>query len=231
MKKTILIVAIAFTAFDLHSQFKKGDSFFNVNGMYANTTTETGVNSNSLSVKGKYFNGGVSLSAIISNCLLIGAGLDYNNQKEIRNSNLLLLDNTFQAEEMNVNSSFLIPNIYVGYYYGITKGLYFNTNLKLRLGTNNTNVDGQQVFISSIFPSTDNTALTEISKNYKYEKKADYFSTSILPELTYFVTNKIGLTLGVGGLEYALTGWDTENSNFTLNFNPNNWQLGMKIQF
>jgi len=231
MKKSILIVAITFIVFDLHSQFKKGESFFNVNGMYTKTTTETGVNSNFLSVKGKYINGGLSLSAIISDCFLIGAGLDYNNQKEIRNSNLLLLDNSFQAEEMNVNSSFLVPNIYVGYYYGITKGLYFNTNLKLRFGTNSTKVEGQQAYITSLIPSTDISTVTELSKNYKYETKADYFSTSILPELTYFITNKIGLTIGVGGLEYALRGWDTENSNFTLNFNPNNWQLGMKIQF
>ena len=232
MKGIIIITILFFNIIQLYSQFKKGESFLSISGMYSRGTTESGVNFNTTFVKGEYINSGMSLSAVISDCFLIGAGLDYNNKNEIRNSNLLITDKYFQAEEMNLNSSILVPNIYVGYYYGITRELYFNTNLKLRFGENTIKVNGQQELTTLLNTSSDiNIYPEKLITTYKYKTKGNYFSTSILPEFTYFVTNKIGLTLGIGGIEYALTKWDTKNSTFVLNFNPNNWQVGLKMQF
>jgi len=231
MKKTVLLIVLVFATLYSFSQYKKGASFLSINGMYSKNSSETGVNFNSVFIQGKYINAGISLTNIISNNFLIGAGLDYNNQNETRQSKLIILDRYIQVEDMYLKSNILVPNIFVGYYYKIAKSFYFNTNLKFRLGENYSKTEYLQALAT---PVTNTSYLSDTSPssahNGAYETKTDYFSTSLLPELTYFISDKTGFTLGLGGIEYALNDWKSENSSFTINFNPNNWLVGVKIQ-
>ena len=79
-----------------------------------------------------------------------------------------------------------------------------------------------------------NSGITNNSNDYSRgsggTSESDYFGTEVCPELTYFVSTKFGFCLGLGGIKYSMTDWKTGNSNWTVNFNPNYWKLGIKIK-
>lgn len=67
-------------------------------------------------------------------------------------------------------------------------------------------------------------------KGSEKSSKIDLFNAEILPELTYFISSKFGLCLGLGGIEYSMTDWETDNSSWTINFSPVNWRFGIKLK-
>lgn len=61
--------------------------------------------------------------------------------------------------------------------------------------------------------------------------KVDYFGIDIIPELSFFISSRFSLYLGLGGISYSLLDWETEQSNWSINFNPTYWKTGLKIKF
>lgn len=62
------------------------------------------------------------------------------------------------------------------------------------------------------------------------ESDTDYFGTQLDPGLTYFVTDKFGVFLGLGGIKYSLADWESNNSDWSINFNPSEWSFGIKFK-
>ena len=231
MKKNLLIVLIAFFTLDLFSQIDKDDVIFSVNGNYVKTTTENGVTRNQNSSQIKDLSIGATFGYFVTDRFVAGFGLDYYWNKEARRSGLYI-NNYMQKELMKITSDALLPNVFVGYYYPIIGKFYINTHLKISygklksdyntviLGTFNDPIDGISVINE---PST-------YIKEYEWNSKTDYFSVSLSPELTYFITPNFGVCLGLGGIEYSMTDWITDNSNWGINFNPAYWKFGIKIK-
>src|SRR5665647_3471672 len=92
MKLTILLFAFLYATFLLHSQIKKGDNVISLNGMYSNNTTQDGVMGNSMTVNNHHLNLGASFTSYVTNHLLLGFGMDYISQKDLRTSELVLND-------------------------------------------------------------------------------------------------------------------------------------------
>lgn len=217
----MLIVFIVLSTMDLFGQISKGNFIISFDGNYMKTNTESGVMTNRLNSSGQYLSIGSSLGYFFSNRFIIGIALDYNWRKEKRFSKLLI-NNLMQQEGMYIKSKVILPNIYLGLYFPITNKLYFNTNLKFSYGIINADY-------KTIYWAVSDSTLTYI-RGYSDESKSDFFSAQICPELTYFITPKFGLCLGLGGIGYSLIDWKKENSFWIVNFNPSYWEFGFKVK-
>lgn len=231
MKKNLLIVLIAFLTLDLFSQIDKNDVIFSVNGNYVKTTTEDGATTIQNSSQIKDLSIGASFGCFITDRFIVGFGLDYYWNKESRISGLYI-NNYIQKELMKITSDALLPNVFVGYYYPIIGKFYINTHLKINYGKLKS--DYNTLIVGSVnYPGDTITELNNTStflKTYEGNSKADYFYVNLFPELTYFITPNFGVCLGLGGIEYSMVDWKTDNSNWGINFNPVYWKFGIKIK-
>jgi hypothetical protein len=233
MKKNVLIVLILLTTLNLFSQIEKGKIIVSIDGNYLETSTENGVTSNQNVSQIKNLNLGTSFGYFITDRFVLGVGLDYYWNKESRTTELMI-NKFFQAEVMNIKSKAFLPNIYLGYYYPIINKLYVNANLKFSYSTikseYNTLIAGSVYYPSdTVITLTDRYSSTYVNGT-EGNSEVDLFSAEILPELTYFISSKFGLCLGLGGIKYSMIDWKTENSNWTINFDPAYWRFGIKIK-
>jgi len=231
MKKITLSILIIFLTFDLFAQIEKGDIMISVGGNYTKTTTENGVITNQNATQGQYLSLSPSIGVMAKENTIVGVGLDYYRTKEQRLNNLFF-NGFFQSERMNIKSKVILPYFYIGYYYHIMSQLYLNANFKMGFGVvkseMNTYYAGMREYDGSTELSNfDYGAYTRAAEN---SSSNDYLCTNICPELTYFVSKKLGLCLGMGGIEYSIIDWKKENSSWIVNFNPNYWKFGIKIK-
>ena len=230
MKRKVLIILIVLSTLDLFAQFDKGDIIISADGNYLKTNIENGVTTNQNYTKGQYLNLGTSIGTFITNKLILGVELDYNWGKETRNNSLNFND-FIQEEIMTVKSNIILPSIYLGYSQRIVDKLYFSSTL--RFGYGKVESEYTTTYGGMSIPDL-NSSISNSSNSYLRgsvgTSESDYFGTEICPELTYFVSTKLGLCLELGGIKYSMTDWKTENSNWTVNFNPNYWKLGIKIK-
>ena len=174
---------------------------------------------------------GASMGVFLSDHFVMGIGLNYNWGKETRFNQLIYSSNLLQIEELKVKSKMLLPGVFFGYYFPIVGKLYFNTNLVLNCGKINSDYESIRAQRSTFF-STDSAYIIgdqPISGGFSSSSSIYYFSTQIHPELSYFLSSKFCLSLGLGGIEYSITDWKFENSECTINFNPGYWKLGIKF--
>ena len=73
--------------------------------------------------------------------------------------------------------------------------------------------------------------LLPYSRVYEESSDFDLFKVEIIPELTYFISSRFGLSQGLGGIEYSMLDWETDNSSRIINFNPVNWRFGIKVKY
>jgi len=221
MKKTICILLLAALTISANSQIEKGSKILTLNGMCSVTNTASGVYNNSLEEHAKSLSLGASYS-FVQKKFLFGFGLDFaiGQNKQVFKTEILKKYN--QSERDVVLSSLILPTIYGGYYQRIFDKLYFTTNLRLGVGAVSYNVTS----LTSLY---DVDAGTLISEPVQLKEHAIIATAELKPEFTYFFSKKTGISLYTGGLEYSMAEWNFASSNFMLNFNPNNWMVGLKI--
>jgi hypothetical protein len=230
MKRNALIVMVVLSALNLQAQFKAGNSIVSLNGNYSKNNNESGVLSNSNSTNGQYLNVGTSFGYFITDNVIVGIGLDYNLRKETR-SNFLFFNSFLQQELMDLKSRIWLPTVHVGYYKHVFRKLYFNTNLKFGYGKIKSDVYSARAGVSLSNSSTvsiNDNGIINAEISGQYENK--YFGVQLNPEFTYFVSPKLGLCLGLGGVDYSILDGKKENSSWNVNFNPSFWNLGIKIK-
>lgn len=236
MKKNLLIVFIALSTLNAFSQFEKGNMMISLEGNYTKSITENGVTTNQNIVQGKYLNVGGSVGCFIADRFIIGIGLDYNRAKEER-TNLLMTIPSYREEEYHniyyqeeytdIKSKALLPNIYLGYYYQIINKFYFNIRLKVNYGK----IKSEYATTSAGYISQHDFEREIIYLSaYTSSASVAFFSAEILPELTYFISSRFGVNLGLGGISYSVIDGETSNPNWIINFNPASWKVGINIK-
>ncbi|WP_321289544.1 outer membrane beta-barrel protein [uncultured Sunxiuqinia sp.] len=234
MTKKLLLLALAIlSTFNVFSQIEKREMIISVDGNYSQSTIESGVTNNLNSNQGKYLNIGASVGYFITDRLITGIGFDYNWGKEDRLNNLMI-NRYYQSEITNIKSKVFLPNLYIGYYYPITNKLYVNLNIKFSYGKIKSEYDSFWAGRVS-YPSGTLIDLTdEYSSSYAMStdgsSKVDYLGIDVLPELSYFISSRFSLYIGLGGVSYSFLDWKTDNSSWSINFNPTCWKTGIKIK-
>jgi len=231
MKKYSLLFFSLLASFNLFSQISKNDIIVSLDGNYRKTTIEYGVlsniNQNQINALSISPSGGVFLTDRI----FIGLGLDYNRNKEIR-INKLEFNSFRQYENLTVTSNAFLPRLIVGYYLPVFHRLYFNTNFSINIGKINSQINRILIEDSKPINNLDIFDTPMIPKYYEqeYQTKSDYFGTRICPELTYILSPKFALNLGLGRVEYSIIDWKNDNSSWLINFNPECWRLGVTLK-
>ena len=87
---------------------------------------------------------------------------------------------------------------------------------------------GLNIGIPSFYNLGDENGPTEY-KQKKNEQKAEYITVSIHPSFQYYFSNKVGLTLGLGGIEYGKI-LDSDEKIWAFAFSPSFWSLGFNIK-
>ena len=231
MKKNILSILLILSSLSISGQIEKGNFIFSLNGNYLKTYSSDGVTTNNMTIHGKYLNLGTSVGYFFGDHLDGGIGFDYFWAKESKNS-YTAISYYRQEEVLHVKSKLFLPNIFLGYYQKIYNHLYVSTQLKLNYGKSNSEYSTYYVCIETV-PDT----ATIIGPSYGFrqeesEGKSDskYFMIQFIPSLSYFINSKMGLYIEIGGINYNLIDWETDNSSFSFNFNPNHWRFGISLR-
>lgn len=221
MKRTLCTLLLATITFNAFSQLEKGSKMLTLNGMCSVTNTSSGTYRNSLEEHAKSLSLGGSYSFVQKN-FLFGFGLDLGVGLNKQTFKTEILNTYNQRERDVVFSSLILPNFYVGYYRRIFDKLYFTTNLKVGVGGVFSSLSSVTTFYEE--------GVSILSSELVYKNGNTMVAIAgIHPEFTYFFSKKIGISLYTGGIEYAMADWNFASSNFMINFNPNNWQVGLKI--
>jgi hypothetical protein len=236
MYKKILFFGLLLMAMKTYGQVTKGDLVISFTGNYSQNFSESGVTSDFYTTRGKYLETGMNGGKFISNHIIFGIGLDYLWGKELRTHETEFYQTGKQVltkEYLDVTSNLWMPSAFIGYYYPILNRFYFNMNVKFAYGTIKSDYESIYAKMTNytsdsvmVLPNDDFSLSTSV-KN----ASSDYFTVRVSPELTYFLASKFGISLGLGGIEYALTDWDTETSSFSFNFNPGHWKFGIRFRF
>lgn len=233
MKKNLIpflfLILFASTAM---GQITKRDIIIGFNGNYTNATKETGVITNSYKTDEKYLNIGPSAGYFLTDNFIVGIGIEYIRNKETR-KNSLYFNDRIHLESLNIKSKAFLPNVYLARYFSLTNKFYFSAKMKLSYGQ--VKVEYETKYLEK--ESLPSDGLYYISEGTSHsvnslsgESDADYFSPQLIPELTYFISDRFSACLGLGGIMYSITDWKGSSSDWNINFNPACWSLGIKIR-
>jgi len=231
MKKIILSLIIFSSSLTVFSQISKGTIAVSINGNYYDGSSSNGVTTNSLTTIGQNLNAGLSIEYYVTNNVFFGVGFDYYWGKEVIINQIS--NNAFkQLESMRVKSNLKSPNFFGGYNWRVSNKLYLIMNLKLGFGRYSNNSYSAFAWRPKIVNEDGTLTQVEFSETsaWEFDDEYSYFGSSLSPEINYFFSDKFGLCLGLGGIEYAVFDWNIDQSSWNVNFNPNYWKLGIKFK-
>jgi len=229
MKKALFIAYMTILSISSFAQIEKGKVLISFNGSYRKETTGSGTSFNSSYTQGKYLATGATVGYFFTNHFALGVGLDYGWVKEDRQTSLYL-SNILHMEQTTITSNTIMPSVYFGFYYPVVGRLYINAIGKVNIGHSSVK-SYSAVMEASSFSSTN--TFSDITTTNPYgsfmDIKADVFNATLAPEVAYFISSKVGLSLSLGGIYYTITNWKSEYANCGIDFAPRNWQVGCKI--
>jgi hypothetical protein len=229
-----LIFLIAFSCLTLttFSQIEKGSFVIAIDGGGHKIASSSGVHTNETVSEEKLFNIGLSADYYLSNAFSLGLGFTY--QKETEEGGNITLVYMFQEVNLfkSVSKSF-IPSLRLGYTKKLFNNFYFKGLLSLNYGIVNLETKSEYYGCECIIPGLVTPLnCVDIPQIFTVEEnaKVEFMSVLLQPEFHYYFNKKFGLSIGIGGLEYGIGDWDIENNYWVVNFNPNNWTVGLSVR-
>ncbi len=228
MKKTLALLLILTISISVFSQFTKGDYSILLNGSYNQGTNWMGVSTNNFTTKGENASASLSVERYRASNFYLGLGLDFQwSNDDVTNS--LLSKNFAQFENMNMQSFLVFPFISYGYNLPLADNLSLNLNARVGYGILGTNLSSD--YQNYQHPNGGTFAQNQTANEnltWNHSEYLDEFGTSFSPEINYFFSDRFGLSLRLGGIGYTIQEWDKDRSSFSMNFNTNNWRLGIR---
>jgi hypothetical protein len=221
----IFIVAMSMS---VDSQIVKGDYAVSINGNYGKGFSSSGVSTNNFSIKGETLNASIAIEHYKKSKSYIGFGIDLHWSDDLI-SNTILSKTFTQYEDMNVKSMLIFPHLICGQYMQIANDLFFNMSVRVGLGrlTYESTSDYKN-FQHNIGGTL--TLTTNPNEDLSWDASDAFleFGTSLTPEINYFISERLGLSLYLGDIGISILDFDKSQTSFNVNFNPNNWKLGIK---
>ena len=224
-----LLLCLAVSGFAAHAQFSKGDVILDLTGSYIESYNSSGVNISRYSSKIKTLDLAISMGYCFTNSFTAGFGIEYINTNELTNYEFYYPNAFTLLERLDSKANIFAPHIFFRYNKNITGKLFFQAELSSTYGFVSTNQESLQVGIriygngvidDNVLPGTFATG-TETSDN------SSLFNVALQPEFVYFLSDKIGLLLKIGGIQYN-TDFDAHEWQITLN--PSSWEYGFFLR-
>jgi hypothetical protein len=217
MKNTFVGMLMLLSSFQLSAQIEKGHVLLTGFGNYSK---------NEYSERFEVFepkqrtvsslNLGGSIGYFFSNRLIVGAGIDYQLDKD---GPYGWPGQNFESAERDFKFKQFLPYAFMGCYLPIVPNLYFNTNVKIMFGQ------------YAMFPTFD-IETSEGNGPFAIKVRTlreDHFEAQITPELSYFFVKHVGVYLGLGGFSYIIRDWEKDQSGWVICVQPEVWKVGIKI--
>ncbi len=237
MKKRYVIICLTiflggFIHTELSGQTQKDNFNLSVRVGAQKLTSSSGGITNFTNTQEKSFSVYPSIDYYYNDRLFSGLEFGFTHQnKEILNT--LFTPHYYQEAftETDVNMfQFTLRN---GYELLINERLYFQVIAGLNYAYITQHMKysaiGGNLLVPGI-PSIINTVSLETSED-EFKQQSDYTSITLNPQITFFITQSIGINLSLGGLEYGFYNWDIENDLWILSFKTNLWRLGVNFSF
>jgi len=183
------------------------------------------------------FNTGFSIDSRIdyyfTDNLFIGVGFDFTKEtKSVTNE--LILNNYYQGTYRTNHNLIYSPVIRFGWTKPIVDKLYasiaFNAAYsRLAQSTDDFSCEGKMIIPN--FMSSTNIDKPIISPLTNSKTNNDLIGLSINPEIKYFLNKNFGISVGLGGFDYVIYDFQSQNNMWLLNLNPTNWKFGIEILF
>jgi hypothetical protein len=217
---------------DVSGQLQKGSFNLSMSFGAQNLSSQTGGFSNITTINEKIFSVFPAIDYHLNDRFFIGLETGYSRQEnEMINTHLQY--RYYQEVLTNTQSDLIHLSLRAGYGIPVTERFHF----QIISGFNYAHIsqDTEYLLVGGDlnmpgFPALGNLLNIGYVSGESTEK-ADYASFSIQPKITFFVSNSIGLNLGLGGFEYGFFDWDSDNDLWILSFSTNLWRLGVNFAF
>lgn len=232
MQKHFLLILILFATVQVSAQISKNDFILSFSGNYHKSNDEIGVTTNNVFTETKQLSMGAALEYFISDKTAIGFGLGYLSRNEFRKSSMTLVEN-YQVEEMDLDAKMFFPTFHVARYIPLVNNLYLTPLFGVGYGQMKSEYSSESAYVLRM-----NNGVFNLEDGYpgsgffssNDSSDDDYLMVDLIPQLNYFFSNGFGLSLGLGGIHYAMINGDSDNSQWQVSFDPSYWTFGFKMK-
>ena len=235
MKRSVLLLLaiLMCSSFRIDAQNLKGSFYIDGNVNFSKEVSNVvySPNSGTPSEFGtKSFGVAPNIGYGISNCFLIGMGVNY---QQIRTESLQQQSNPSSGYSTifisrDYTTKTIAPTVFLKYLKPLNSKIFIGVSLNLEYGKEKTKNNLPSSDFSGLLfgPFGNPITVTSAAKDF-----TDYYGVSLSPEILFFVTNKIGLRANFNGFTFvkkdAFASKQTREYNF--NLNPANWKFGVFI--
>lgn len=235
MKKRINIlisIVLISIGFSLFAQPVKGDMNVTMRGNIYKLQNQTGAIANVTAIKEQHFSFTPSVDYFVSDHVSIGFEFGIAKQKQNIFNNFFT-SSYYMESDARVEALVYQPSLRIGFVLKPAKNLrlqlFSSVNYAHIKQTDSITILGGTIIIPG-WPSTSNLNTLEpiwIDKN----TETHVLSVSAYPQLTYYVSKRVGLNLIAGWAEFGFNNWKVENNFWLLSFSPKYWKVGVNVVF
>lgn len=229
MKKTfIILVFLTFSNLCLFSQFTKGDVLLDLSGSYVESSDGSNGGISSFSSKNKTLEMSISLGTCFSNSFSIGFGLNYGHVNKTDLTRFLFYQRYYLIDQTETKASIIAPGVYLRYNKNVFGKLWFMAEFNTAYGFIDSGYESLSAG-SENKESEDLEPSLSFVNSYESGDKSGLLNVSLSPEFAYFLGDKVGLMIKIGGIQY--TSYDFEEHEWKVSVNPSTWEYGIFFRF
>ncbi len=232
MKKiylTLILITLSLTS--SFAQLKKGDLLLNLYGNYVEDLSTSGVMISHLTQEMKTLNSGISAGIAVSKSWVIGLGLEYAHQKNNQDYSFINYSSFATKNIMETQTSIIAPLAFAKYYKKTFSRIYLGLNIEANYSF--AEADMNSIAVTTPVLSGDITAISSayipIVREQAESNSSEILNLMLQPEVNFYLTKKLGLSVKIGGVRY--TSFDSDNHEWHISLNPNNWEYGLFLRF
>lgn len=227
MKPIFLILVILICPISIFSQIQKGNILLDFSGNYSKKFSNNGVINNYFQNEEKQLNSQISLAYAVGNSYYLGAGFQYGYQKLTSTNKLLIPGVYIMSSVMETKTNMPIPYIYGGYYKQIWNKLYFTVDLRVGYSFSTVKTESLSAVRSLIDDNYIETEIIGVNSSMNEEVNANLLLAGINPRVHYFLGARMSAFLELGNLQYSIQDWDSNLSQWNVDFSPKYWSVGV----
>lgn len=226
-----LIICISLITNLTFSQLTKSNKLFRLTGSYVETNNSSGGSIFTKNELDKTLHVGASLAYCLSNHFAAGIGLEYLHSKTLNNTSINYYSNWYMAEMAESKANVISPSVFLNYYRNFSEKWVFT--LCLNSGYGNAHIKTNSMSVGEKALNVDTLGIYSPEDFFLRSEELivdyNYFNISLQPELSYFITEKIGICLEIGNISY--TYFDFKFHLWDIRINPAHWTYGVFFRF